>query len=201
MPFPYLLLHPNIPKPLHGLAPRTILGAKWWNKTKAQAKVKFDFHCWACGVHQQEAKSKQWLESHECYSINYNTGRSEYSGTVALCHFCHNFIHDGRLLILYQKNQISEGYYLRILAHGNNILRNWLGKDTSIIKHPFEPNEPFCEHEDWHKVPQKFNNLTWVINPRLPLADWNDYHLILEGIRYERKHQTFQDWLNFYEQS
>jgi hypothetical protein len=43
--FPWLLFHPNIPKPLHGLSPRIIyyllsiiLGEKWWNERKKEAK-------------------------------------------------------------------------------------------------------------------------------------------------------------------
>ncbi|CCQ55391.1 MAG: hypothetical protein MK111_21910 [Crocosphaera sp.] len=33
-------MHPNIPKPLHGMPPRTLKDRKWWEKTKATAKAK-----------------------------------------------------------------------------------------------------------------------------------------------------------------
>ena len=42
--YPWLLFHPNIPKPLHGLAPRIILGENWWQTTKKEAKVKLNQH-------------------------------------------------------------------------------------------------------------------------------------------------------------
>ena len=98
--FPWLLFHPNIPKPLHGLAPRIILGETWWQTTKKEAKAKLNQHCWACGIHKSSSKYHQWLEAHECYSINYGLGRVEYVGTCALCHACHNYIHDGRMLMM-----------------------------------------------------------------------------------------------------
>ena len=196
MPYPYLLMHPNIPKPLHGMPPRTLKDRKWWEKTKATAKAKFNA-CWSCGVSPNQAKFRKWLEAHECFSIDFNTGATEYTGTAALCHYCHQFIHDGRLFILLQKGEISEQYYLSILAHGNSLLKDWLGLKTPFVKRPFQPNEPFCFHPNWLTVP-KSKPLEWKFNPSLPEAKWEDYHLIFEGKRYERKHPTFQDWQNFY---
>ncbi|MGB5770131.1 MAG: hypothetical protein WBM32_09705, partial [Crocosphaera sp.] len=60
--YPWLLFHPNIPKPLHGLAPRVIKGDKWFNQTKQETKAKLNQHCWACGVHKYDAKYHRWLE-------------------------------------------------------------------------------------------------------------------------------------------
>ena len=97
---PQLLLAPNVPKPLHGLAPRVILGQAWWDKTRRAAYKQTNYHCLACGVHKTRATYHAWLEGHEVYSVNYELGRAKYVRSVALCQFCHNSIHDGLLKAL-----------------------------------------------------------------------------------------------------
>ena len=119
---PELLLSPNIPKPMHGLAPREILGRKWWDATRKAAYKATAFHCLACGVHKSEAEYHKWLEGHEVYSIDYLTGKMIYLETVALCHFCHNSIHDGRLKSLLEKGEIHHAKYAAIMQHKDSVL-------------------------------------------------------------------------------
>lgn len=119
---PEILLCPNTPKPLHGVVPRVILGATWWNRTREEAYRSTNYHCIACGVHKFYAKSRKWLEGHELYDIDYRKGTSTYIKTVPLCHFCHNYIHDGRLLRLLQKGEIHHAKYVAIIQHGDKIL-------------------------------------------------------------------------------
>jgi len=68
---PEVLLCPNVPKPMHGLAPRVVLGSAWWDETRQRAYRSTNYHCIACGVSRERAKYHQWMEGHELYSINY----------------------------------------------------------------------------------------------------------------------------------
>lgn len=121
---PEILLHPNIPKPLHGLAPRVIKGQAWWDAVRRESYAKGEFRCWACGVHKAEAKFHKWLEAHELYAYDYPAGRITFIEAVALCHACHNFIHSGRLAALTAKGEITQERAAIILAHGEAVLRN-----------------------------------------------------------------------------
>lgn len=119
---PSLLCHPPIPPPMQGLAPRVILGDSWWNKTRKEAYRSTDFHCNACGVAKYKAKNRQWLEGHETYDIDYALGRMTYLVTVPLCHYCHNYIHCGRLKWLLDNRKLHQSKYVAIIQHGNALL-------------------------------------------------------------------------------
>jgi hypothetical protein len=119
---PELLLHPNVPMPLHGLAPRVVFGAKWWNKERRKAYAATEDHCKACGVHKLKAKGRKWVEAHENYAIDYDKGMMTYCRSVALCHFCHSYIHDGRLRSLLAQGKLAHGVYVAIIQHGDDVL-------------------------------------------------------------------------------
>lgn len=76
----------------------------------------------ACGVHASDAKGRQWMEAHEQYTINYQKGRMKYVGCVSLCHYCHGYLHDGRLEWLLQTGQIHHAKYVAIHQHGQAVL-------------------------------------------------------------------------------
>jgi hypothetical protein len=116
---PEVLLCPNIPRPMHGVAPRVILGSKWWNQTRQAAYRSTNYHCLACGVPKSRARWKQWLEGHELYKVNHTKGKMIYLETVPLCFSCHNYIHDGRMSGLLEKGQISHGRFTAIIQHGS----------------------------------------------------------------------------------
>lgn len=143
---PQILLCGNIPLPMHGVAPREVLGSSWWNKTRQEAYARTDFHCESCGVHKTKAKARQWLEGHEVYQIDYVQGRMVYVETAPLCHFCHNFIHSGRLQFLLQQNMISQSKYTAILQHGHEVL------SRSGIKKPPQYSGPFAPWNEWRLV-------------------------------------------------
>lgn len=120
---PEILLHPNIPQPLHGVNPRTIYGQSWWNRERLLTYKSTEFHCLACGVHKSEARSRQWLEAHELYEIDYKKGRATFIEAVPLCHYCHNFIHSGRMQTLLDRGELHHSKFVAIVQHGDRVLR------------------------------------------------------------------------------
>lgn len=119
---PELLLLPNIPKPLYGVNPRTVLGSSWWNKERQAAYASTNYHCESCGVSKNQVSGRKILEGHEVYVTDYLRGKLEYVRTTPLCTWCHKYIHDGRLFWLLDTGQITHHHYSKVLRHGDTIL-------------------------------------------------------------------------------
>lgn len=120
---PLILCHPNIPKPLHGIAPRIIMGQAWWDVERKKAYAHAGFKCEACGIDKRDAEFHQWLEAHEFYIFDYKKGTITFQRLVALCHSCHQFIHDGRMKMLVDAGEMDEEKYRAILRHGHRLLK------------------------------------------------------------------------------
>ena len=168
--YPEILLHPNIPKPLHGLNPRTVMGAAWWDEMRFKAYEKYDNHCWACGVHRSQAHGRPGiLEAHEIYSIDYVKGRMELMEISALCSWCHSYIHDGLLNVLLEDGQVTQKQYDRIMAHGAAVLK---AAGCTMLK-PLYPEESAC-------------------------AEWGKWHLVIKGKKFFTRFKDYDDWLENY---
>lgn len=170
---PELLLLPNIPKPLHQVNPRTILGINWWNKTRKLAYKSTGYRCLACGVPKEEAKYHQWLEGHEVYETDYEQGTLTFLYVAPLCHFCHNFIHDGRIENLLQQGKIHHHKYAAILKHGSEVL----AKANLVKPSRIERERKFVLMEAKGKI-----------------APWEKWRLILEGKAYPPKFKSLEEW-------
>lgn len=119
---PEILLHPRIPTPMSGVAPRVVLGRRWWDETRRAAYRAAQYRCLACGVIPQEV-GRGPLEGHELYKIDFRRGRMTYVETVALCSWCHSFIHDGRTRAMMHQGKITALRYVEIMNHGRSVLR------------------------------------------------------------------------------
>ena len=133
---PTILTHPNIPKPLHGVNPRTIMGEEMWQELSSLVR-KDVMYCQACG--SSRFISKGGFECHEVYNIQYSAGISTFIRYVVICKDCHNFIHEGRLSSLVEANKITRHEYWRIIKRGNAILK----------KHGLYKKRPSRIHTEW----------------------------------------------------
>jgi len=181
---PEILTHPNIPKPLHGLSPRTIMGQKWWDNIRIQVYRKYEYHCIACGISKFLAKGHKWLEAHEYWNIDYMKGICEIKSIEPLCHYCHNFIHSGRLsMIIGKEKTIDET--IQILEHGFEIIHNnKLKCFPSTLELGYFLK---CNTYDVDSYILPDDNILW--------SDWK---LIWDGKEYYSKFASFEEWRKFY---
>lgn len=179
-----ILTCPQIPKPLHGLNPRTLKGKEWWDATRQQAYQTQEYRCACCGVHKREAKGSKWLEAHELYDTDYDKGIAEMIEVVALCHYCHNFIHSGRLYMIMGKEKTAEEVK-DILKHGFNLLRgSWFQcfPFTMDLAHDLGVR---TYDVDAYEVP-------------ISTVPWEDWRLKLDGRLYNPVFPTMDAWKKHY---
>lgn len=122
-PNPRVLLHPQIPKPMHGLAPRVVLGRAWWDVERSAAFASTDNHCLACGAARYDDPAWPHLEGHEEYRINYRRGIMTYVRCVPLCHWCHSFVHAGRTETLFRIGKITRADFDKTMKRANAMLK------------------------------------------------------------------------------
>lgn len=181
---PEILMHPHIPKPLHGVNPRSIMGQEKWDTVRQGAYRSTDYHCIACGVAKSEAKKYQWLEAHEYYKINYKKGEVKIIKIVPLCHYCHNFIHSGRLAMIIGDEKTEEEV-IEILQHGFKILAK-----NKLSCFPFTLEFAESLGVDTCNV-VKYDLLHGEV-------EWSKWHLIYEGKKYYSKDKNIDEWRNRY---
>ena len=131
---------------MHGMAPRVVFGQKWWDCTRREAYKSTLYHCKACGVSKFNAKGKTWLEGHEVYDVDYLLGRMTYIKTVPLCHYCHSYIHSGRLMASLEKGEIKASKFVAVRQHGDEVLR------IAQLERPEPYSGPEADWADWRLV-------------------------------------------------
>lgn len=169
---PVLLLSKNVPMPLHEVAPRTVLGINWWNKERRAAYASTLFRCLACGVPKYLAEYHSWLEGHETYDINYEKGTARYLRAVPLCHYCHNYIHDGRLQAILDKGEIHHAKYAKIIQHGDRVLAE-VG-----LKRP--------------SLEERARDFAKTVGAKI--AKWEDWRLVIGRKTYRPKFKSYAEW-------
>jgi hypothetical protein len=121
---PTILNEPTNPRPLSGLNPRTIKGKKWWDQKRTLAYIENNQCCWACGISRNDVLGEnKWLEAHEVFDIDYAKGRAELKKIVALCPYCHKYIHSSRLQTLVARGTEVGDYLEKIIRYGNSVLK------------------------------------------------------------------------------
>lgn len=193
-----LLCMPNIPKPLHGLAPRIIEGQSKWNLMRTKCYMDADYQCQACGKYLGSGK----CEAHELYSVDWSKQLSKFERCVCLCKDCHAFIHSGRTFSMYQRGEklynkyclqkIAKKAFKVISAYNNTVpeeqklrmygtIMEWL-KDKELGKWL----EPMINHYDVRLYGAK--------KAYEDKKSWSKWRLIYNEKKYEPKYKDANEW-------
>jgi hypothetical protein len=171
---------------MHGMNPRTILGKEYWDKTRNKSYKDNEYCCYACGIHKLNAKKYKWLEAHELWNINYENGKCKIDKIVPLCHYCHNFIHTGRLYMEYTNKKITYNEIKDILLHGINIL-----KENNLRMYYF--TYVLCRELGIEEA----ININIITYPEFKV-EWKDIYLLLENKKYYSKFKDIKEWKKYY---
>jgi len=194
-PFPEILSHPNIPKPLHGVNPRTVLGREWWDIHRREAYTKYDYHCWACGYHKSEVPlRKNILEAHEAYDIDYMTGTVTLKEIVAVCHCCHSFIHSNRTWILYSEDELTADEAMFVYQRGHDILDEAKLQAFYTTEYYYRHLVLGCPHDII--IPQLY--MEGYMTSEMPFASWEKWKLIIENQEHYSLFKNEQEHNEYY---
>lgn len=199
-----LLTMPNVPFPLQGLAPRTIMGMTAWNKLRKECYEAADNHCEICGVKCGTKRGEPNMrQAHEVYDYDFTTYTATFVRAVCLCRKCHTgFIHSGRALTCYKNHEPlwTQDAMLNGAEHGFQLIQKW-----NKLHPDEEPLRAYETFNDWLEEPSlegrlaelmaKYQIEMWCAPNRKEWDNaWGKWKLIYDGTEYYSPYQTREDW-------
>lgn len=191
-----IIAMPNIPKPLHGVAPRTLLGAATWNRMRRACYAAADMTCEICGKKLERGMA----DAHEVYDIDYEKGVATFKRTVCTCRLCHrNGIHSGRCITLYKNGNplMSKD---SLLSGAENVFTIISLYNSS---HKGEPLRCYATMLDYLKCDElrrpmeelieKYGTKFYMEDPK-KMAKWGDWKLIIGSKEYPTPYQNEDEW-------
>lgn len=193
-----IIAMPNLPKPLHGQAPRTLLGTKVWNEMRNECYEKANDTCEICGYKPENMRDRH---AHEVYSIDYENGTSTFVRTICLCSRCHVYgIHSGRAITLHKKGNPLFGTQ-QMLDGAENVFRIISEYNAD---HPDKPElrayDTFLDYlkcddlrEPMEKLIKKYH-IKFYTEDKNKLAKWGDWKMIIGNKEYPTPYEDYQAW-------
>lgn len=193
---PKILTMPNIPYPLHNVAPRTILGRKVWDEMRKKCYADAKHKCEICGA---EGK----MHAHELYDIDYTTQTAIFKRCVCLCPKCHvKCIHTGRALTLYKKRSplMTKEALLDGAEHAFKIIYEYNATHRSS-----EPLRVFSTWLDYMKEPdlkpymeeliEKYEMAFYSVSQKwYDSKHWWKWSLVIGDKEYPTPYANKQEW-------
>ena len=192
-----LVAMPNIPKPTHGLAPRTLLGSKAWNAMRKACYKQANDTCEICGAQPEDLRKRH---AHEVYSIDWEKGEVRFVRAFCVCALDHlGCIHTGRAITLYKQG--NPMYPKEFLLEGAEHAFKTIAEYNE--DHPDADLKAYATFLEYLKVDELYGPMTQLIgkynvkfymeDPK-KMADWADWKLIINGTEYPTPYKNEHMW-------
>lgn len=191
-----IIAMPNIPRPLHLINPRNILGSTTWTHMRKACYAAADMTCEICGKKQDRG----YCDCHELYDIDYEHGVSTFVRTICLCRKCHRYgIHSGRCITLF-KNGNPLMTKEALLDGAENVFRlvaNYNKKNPEADLRVYINFLEYlrCEElrEPMEKLIEKYNIKFYSEDPK-KCAKFGDWKLIIGTQEYPTPYENEKAW-------
>lgn len=192
-----LIAMPNIPKPLHGVAPRTLLGATTWNHMRKSSYARANDTCEICGDKPENLRHRH---GHEVYEIDYEKGIAKFVRVFCICSLDHlACIHTGRAITLYkQGNPLYPKEFL--LEGAEKAFKTIYEYNQDHPEANLRAYATFLEYlkQDELRGPmdeliKKYNIKFYMENTR-KMAKWGDWKLIIGNKEYKTPYEDEEAW-------
>lgn len=216
-----IITMPNVPHPLHSLAPRTILGTVTWNHMRNRCYYESGYTCEACGekvkteynedgtvhhqYHDDGTLAKRNLHAHELYTYDYDKGTARFERCVALCERCHvRFIHSGRMFTMYKQGDplTTADKVLDGIEAGFKLIKQW--NDDHYGEEKLRVYYTIIDYVDDEVIGEKIWDLIdkYEIEFYMPDGElypkgnpvWSGWKLIIGNKEYPSKFHSRNEW-------
>ena len=191
-----LIAMPNIPRPLHGVNPRTLLGTSTWNHMRKACYAQANDTCEICGYKPENLRHRH---GHEVYEIDYAHGTAKFVRVFCLCSLCHlACIHTGRALTLWKKNNplYPTEFLLKGAEHAFKIIHDY------NVEHPDADLRAYSTFLDYLKHDELKGTMEELIKKYdikfytevEDMAEWGDWKLIVGNREYPTPYASKEEW-------
>lgn len=191
-----LITMPNVPKPLHGIPPRVIMGKSTWDHVRKKCYFDAGYKCEVCGCEPPKGQ----LHAHELYSYDYTTGTGTFERCIAICKKDHDFIHSGRLITLYKQGNLlyPKEYVLNVVEKGFKLVYDY--NCTHRNKKPLRVYSTFLEYlkvpslkDEMEALIDKYEIKFYDDQPSESLG-WSDWKLMIGPNEYPTPYANEAEW-------
>lgn len=186
-----LLTMPNIPAPLHGLNPRSVMGEEEWDKQRFDCYTKANWRCEICDTPCER------MQAHEIYTYDYVSHTAVFKRLIALCDKCHRGIHSGRLTTMTKDGDVSREYFLDIAEHCFKLIHDYNEKNGTEYR-LYDAFLAATRHPELHKelleLIEKYD-IKFYRTPKVSKNEWGKWKLLWGTKVLRGPYNSCDEWM------